>query len=81
MSRHEAIVGPFFEAYAARMNAALADPDETDMAGLRDAFADYMVGANPNGVFGGRRGGRAEGARPRRMSLRAAPASCRYCRR
>ena len=56
MSRHEAIVRPFFEAYAARMNAALADPDDTDTAGLRDAFADYMVGANPNGVFGGRNG-------------------------
>ena len=56
MSVHEPIVRLFFDDYAARMNAALADPKKTDIAGLRAAFADYMVGANPNGVFGGRNG-------------------------
>jgi hypothetical protein len=56
MSRHEPLIRPFFEAYAKRLNDALADPKAIDVAGTRAAFADYFVGADPNGVRGGRNG-------------------------
>lgn len=53
---HEALIRPFFAAYARRMNEALADPSKIDVAGTREAFARYFVGADPNGVVGGRNG-------------------------
>jgi hypothetical protein len=56
MSAHEPLIRSFFAAYAKRMNDALADPKALDVAATRDAFADYFVGADPNGVRGGRNG-------------------------
>lgn len=56
MNRHEALIRLFFKAYAARMNAALADPKRLDGKAMRAAFADYFVGADPNGVRGGKNG-------------------------
>jgi hypothetical protein len=53
---HEALIRPFFAAYARRMNDALADPSRIDIKGTREAFARYFVGADPNGVAGGRNG-------------------------
>jgi hypothetical protein len=53
---HETIVRAFFQAYAKRTNEAIADPPKVDVAGVRGAFADYFVGADPNGVHGGRNG-------------------------
>lgn len=53
---HDAIVRDFFRAYAGRTNEALADPPRVDVAGVRGAFADYFVGADPEGVHGGRNG-------------------------
>jgi hypothetical protein len=53
---HDRIVRAFFEAYAKRTNEALARPPRVDVKGLRDAFADYFVAADPNGVQGGRNG-------------------------
>ena len=56
MSDFEPIVRTFFAAYAKRMNDALADPKSLDVAAMRAAFADYFVGANPNGVMGAKNG-------------------------
>ncbi len=56
MSRHEALIQSFFDAYAARTNAAITDPKRIDVKAMRAAFADYFVGADPNGVAGGRNG-------------------------
>ena len=56
MSDHEPAVRAFFADYARRMNEALADPGSADLAGMRAAFADYFVGADPNGVRGARNG-------------------------
>ena len=56
MSAHEPLIRPFFETYAKRMNEALADPGAIDVAGTQAAFADYFVGADPNGVRGGKNG-------------------------
>lgn len=56
MSKHEKLIRPFFEAYAARMNAALDDPKRMDSKAMRAAFADYFVGAGPKGVAGGKNG-------------------------
>jgi len=56
MSRFEPIVNDFFAAYAKRMNDALADPKALDVAAMRAAFADYFVGADPNGVRGAKNG-------------------------
>ena len=53
---HEQIVRDFFDAYAARTNAALARPPRMDVAGIRNAFAPYFVAASPAGVRGGRNG-------------------------
>lgn len=53
---HERIVRAFFEAYARRHNDALKNPPSFDIRGIRNAFADYFVGADPNGVQGGRNG-------------------------
>lgn len=50
------LVRSFFEDYAARFNAALGDKPEVDMKGLRESFARYFVGADPNGVNGGKNG-------------------------
>lgn len=55
-SDHEQIVRQFFDAYAARTNAALARPPRLDVAGIRNAFAGYFVAASPAGVRGGRNG-------------------------
>jgi hypothetical protein len=56
MGRHEKLIRPFFEAYAARTNAAIADPKRLDGKAMRAAFADYFVGASPKGVAGGKNG-------------------------
>jgi hypothetical protein len=40
----------FFEAYAARFNAAIADPPDVDIDGLASVYADAFIGANPTGV-------------------------------
>ena len=56
MSAHEPLIRTFFAAYAKRMNDALTDPKALDVAAMRSAFADYFVGADPNGVRGGRNG-------------------------
>jgi hypothetical protein len=56
LSSLEPIVNDFFAAYAKRMNDALADPTALDVAAMRAAFADYFVGADPNGVRGARNG-------------------------
>jgi hypothetical protein len=56
MSGHASLIRSFFDAYAARMNAALADPKRMDAKAMRAAFADYFVGADANGVRGGKNG-------------------------
>lgn len=56
MTPCERLILPFFEAYAKRMNDALANPKSIDVAGTRAAFADYFVGAGPSGVRGGKNG-------------------------
>lgn len=43
----------FFEAYARRFNAALADPSTEDVEATAQAFAAYFVEATPLGVMGG----------------------------
>lgn len=43
----------FFAAYAARFNAALADPPHDDVEGTAAAFARFFVEASPLGVNGG----------------------------
>ena len=53
---HEALIRSFFAAYAQRMNDGLADPSKIDVKETREAFARYFVGADPNGVAGGRNG-------------------------
>lgn len=53
---HESLIRSFFEAYAARTNAAIADPKVMDVKAMRAAFADYFVGAAPKGVAGGKNG-------------------------
>jgi hypothetical protein len=40
----------FFAAYAARTNAALADPPKVDVEAAASAFADSFIGASPKGV-------------------------------
>jgi len=56
MSLHEPLIRPFFAAYARRLNDALAEPGKVDIEGTRASFADYFVGADPNGVRGGKNG-------------------------
>lgn len=46
----------FFDAYAARFNAAIADPPEVDIEGLASVYADALIGSNPNGVTCGTNG-------------------------
>ena len=53
---HASLIQSFFAAYAARTNAAIADPKAMDVKAMRAAFADYFVGAAPNGVAGGKNG-------------------------
>lgn len=43
----------FFDAYARRFNAALADPPVEDVDATAAAFATYFVEASPVGVLGG----------------------------
>lgn len=56
MTDHEPLIRAFFATYAKRMNDALVDPKALDVAAMRADFADYFVGANPNGVRGGKNG-------------------------
>lgn len=49
----QAAIRAFFEAYARRFNAALADPAQEDVEATADAFAKYFVEASPEGVMGG----------------------------
>lgn len=44
----------FFAAYAERFNQALGDPPEIDASASVHAFADYVVGASPAGITGGK---------------------------
>ena len=46
----------FFADYAKRFNDSLKEPPVVDVAGVRNAFADYFVGASPVGVKGARNG-------------------------
>jgi len=46
----------FFDAYAARFNAALKPPYDVDTAGMTAAFAPYFVESSPVGVQGGKNG-------------------------
>ena len=56
MKDHEPVIGRFFEAYAARMNAALESPPRVDVSAAVSAFARYFVGSGPAGPTGGRNG-------------------------
>lgn len=56
MRDHCAAVRAFFDAYAKRFNDAIADPSKVDVQGLRESFAGYFVGTDPNTVHGGRNG-------------------------
>jgi len=53
---HSQAIRALLDAYAKRMNDALADPPRVDAKGARTSFADYFVGTNPKGVRGGRNG-------------------------
>jgi hypothetical protein len=52
----EPAVRAFFDAYARRMNDALADPPRVDVRQARAAFASYFVGTDPKAVRGARNG-------------------------
>lgn len=56
MRDHDEAVRAFFDAYAKRMNDALASPPKVDVNSAREAFADYFVGTNPKSVRGGKNG-------------------------
>ena len=56
MRDHGEAVRAFFDAYARRMNDALADPPRVDAKEARTAFANYFVGTDPKTVRGGRNG-------------------------
>jgi hypothetical protein len=56
MKDHTGAVERFFAAYAKRFNDSLKDPPVIDVEDVRDAFADYFVGASPAGVRGGKNG-------------------------
>ena len=53
-SKHDTIVRAFFRDYARLFAQGLKG--RTDAAALRACFADYFVGADPNGVRGARNG-------------------------
>lgn len=52
----EPAIRAFFDAYAGRMNDALADPPRIDIRQAREAFAAYFVGTNHTHVHGGKNG-------------------------
>lgn len=56
MKDHEPALRRFFEAYAARLNAALESPPRVDVAAAVSAFAGYFVGSGPAGPMGGSNG-------------------------
>ena len=56
MRDHGPAIRAFFDAYARRMNDALADPPAFDIRGARSAFAEYVVGTDPKAVRGGKNG-------------------------
>jgi len=56
MRDFEPAVRAYFDAYARRMNDALADPPRVDVKEARTAFARYFVGTDPKSVLGGKNG-------------------------
>jgi len=46
----------FFETYAARFNAAIADPPEVDVEGIASVYTDAFISANPAAVVCGSNG-------------------------
>jgi hypothetical protein len=52
----ETEIRALFAAYERSFGAALAAPKSADVAALCRAFAAYVVGSNPLGVYGGKNG-------------------------
>ena len=56
MTDHEPAIRQFFVAYETRINDALKNPPVVDAAAAAGAFADYVVGSDPQRVSGHRNG-------------------------
>ncbi len=48
---HDGAIRAFFDAYAARLDAAMQEPPEIDVDGTVAAYADCVVEAHPGGVM------------------------------